>query len=194
MTGWPLDHIAVACADLVAGEAWLTRLLGAPAGGGGAHPLMGTHNRLWSLGPADYLELIAIDPAAPAPGRTRWFGLDGFAGPPRLAGWVVQAPDRTPAPEGSRWETAARGDLHWRITIAEDGRMPPNGLGPALIDWGAAPHPATRLPDHGLRLTRLALSHPAPFPLPTHDPRITLTRGPAAMTATLSTPTGPVTL
>lgn len=157
---FPLDHIAIACTDLAAGEAWLTARLGAAPDGGGAHPLMGTHNRLWRLGPADYLELIAIDPAAPAPFRPRWFGLDGFSGPPQVAGWVVQAPDATPAPPGSRWETASRGALSWRITIADSGVTAAGGTAPALIDWQGAPHPATRLPDRGLRLVRLTLTHP----------------------------------
>lgn len=203
---FPLDHIAIACTDLVAGEAWLTGLLGTAPDGGGAHPLMGTHNRLWRLGPADYLELIAIDPAAPAidraPGRARWFGLDGFSGPPRVAGWVVQAPDTTPAPPGSRWETASRGDLTWRITIADSGLTGADGTDPALIDWDNAPHPATRLPDRGLRLVRLALSHPdapdaeAPLSnlLPVADPRVTRHRGSPGMVATIATPEGEVTL
>lgn len=249
---FPLDHIAIACTDLAAGEAWLSARLGAAPDGGGAHPLMGTHNRLWRLGPADYLELIAIDPAAPAPSRARWFGLDGFSGPPQVAGWVVQAPDTTPAPPGSRWETASRGALSWRITIADSGVTAAGGTAPALIDWQGAPHPATRLPDRGLRLVRLTLSHPdapateaaqpdagqpdatqpeatqpdagpatarpaeapvfdarpagaaqsdslsadtgALIALTRADARITWRRGPCAMTVTIATPAGEVTL
>ncbi|WP_393939598.1 VOC family protein [Piscinibacter sakaiensis] len=55
--------------------------------GGGAHPHMGTHNRLLRLGDHCYLEVIAIDPAAPPPARARWFGLDRLApdAAPRLA-------------------------------------------------------------------------------------------------------------
>ena len=36
--------------------------LGATPAPGGHHPLMGTHNQLLSLGPGEYLEVIAIDP------------------------------------------------------------------------------------------------------------------------------------
>ena len=37
---------------------------------------MGTHNALIKLGPALYLEIIAIDPDGTAPPRPRWFELD----------------------------------------------------------------------------------------------------------------------
>ena len=196
---FPLDHVALACTDLKPGTAWLTEMLGVDPGGGGQHPLMGTHNRLWSLGPADYLELIAIDPTAPPPARPRWFGLDRLAGlpasaTPQVAGWVVQAPDTTPAPAGSRWETASRAGLEWRITIPDSGLMPPGGIAPALIDWGDAAHPASRLPDTGLRLLRLTLRHPTPLTLPTADPRIVMTTGAPALRATIATPRGEVTL
>ncbi|MFM7460122.1 MAG: VOC family protein, partial [Burkholderiales bacterium] len=60
-----LDHLVVGCADLARGAAWLERFLGVTLGPVGQHALMGTHNRLLSLGPDCYLELIAIDPAAP---------------------------------------------------------------------------------------------------------------------------------
>lgn len=48
---------------------------------------MGTHNLMLRLGDSSYLEIIAINPAAPAPGRPRWFALDRLAGDgsPRLA-------------------------------------------------------------------------------------------------------------
>jgi hypothetical protein len=49
---------------------------------------MGTHNRLLKLGEGFYLELIAIDPQAPPPGRPRWFGLDR-----------LELPVRPPAPD-----------------------------------------------------------------------------------------------
>lgn len=191
-----LDHIAIACRALDEGAAWLRDRLGVAPEGGGRHPLMGTHNRLLSLGPGEYLELIAIDPHAPVPGRPRWFGLDGFSGPPRVAGWVLRAPDGTPAPAGSAWETARRGDLSWRITIAGSGRMGGNGVVPALIDWGAAPHPAERLTDHGLRLGGLQLSGDgaADAARLADDPRITAVSGPEGLSATILTPRGEVVL
>jgi hypothetical protein len=56
---------------------------------------MGTHNLLVNLAsaafPRAYLEILAIDPDAPAPRRIRWFDLDqpamqqAIRGGPRLA-------------------------------------------------------------------------------------------------------------
>ena len=43
---------------------------------GGAHPGLGTHNALLSLGHHSYLEIIAPDPNQPTPPRPRPFGLD----------------------------------------------------------------------------------------------------------------------
>ena len=71
-----VDHLVVAAPDLDSGSAWLEAKFGARLAPGGCHAAMGTHNRLLRLGPTLYLELIAIDPAAPKPGRSRWFGLD----------------------------------------------------------------------------------------------------------------------
>ena len=75
-----LDHLVVAAASLEQGAAWCEATLGVVPGPGGVHATMGTHNRLLRIAteafPDAYLEIIAIDPAAPAPGRPRWFGLD----------------------------------------------------------------------------------------------------------------------
>ena len=46
---------------------------------------MSTHNHLMRLGNSAFLEVISIDPDAPAPARTRWFDLDDPAMRARLA-------------------------------------------------------------------------------------------------------------
>ena len=180
-----LDHVAIACRDLEASAAWLSARLGVTLEPGGKHPQMGTHNRLLSLGPGEYLELIAIDAAAPAPDRPRWFGLDGFDGPPCLAGWVMR---QTPlvAPEGTTITEASRGDLRWRITVPDNGQMPDSGAVPMRIDWGDGPHPSDSLQDKGVRLSRLSLPIQPPLP----DPR--LSRG--AFGVILTTPTAEIAL
>src|SRR3954469_7122628 len=71
-----LDHITVAARSLAQGLAYLRDALGVDLPYGGAHPRMATHNHLLRLGPALFLELIAIDPTAPPPARPRWFQLD----------------------------------------------------------------------------------------------------------------------
>jgi catechol 2,3-dioxygenase-like lactoylglutathione lyase family enzyme len=62
-----LDHLAIVAPDLDSGCAFVSRVLGVDLQPGGAHPRMGTHNRLLRLGPDTYLEVIAIDPSAQRP-------------------------------------------------------------------------------------------------------------------------------
>ena len=202
MIGLTLDHLVVACADLGAGTAWAEDALGATLAPGGRHAAMGTHNRLIGCGDS-YLEVIAVDPGAPAPGRPRWFGLDGFRGAPRLANWVCAADDLDAAlreaPPGTGTPLdLARGDLRWRMAIPADGRLPFDGAFPALIAWQGAAHPRDRLPDSGLRLTRLEIAHPDALALAEAlqpliaDPRVVIVTGPAkAMRATFDGPHGP---
>ncbi|WCR09494.1 VOC family protein [Paracoccus stylophorae] len=183
------DHLAIAARTLAEGAAWLQDRLGVALQPGGKHPSMGTHNMLVSLGPREYLELIAIDPDAPAPGRPRWFGLDDFDGPPRIAGWVIRQTPLT-APPGTRIAQASRGDLRWRITVPDAGQMAGAGAVPMRIDWGDGAHPCDSLPDQGLRLTGLTLRAPVPLSLPLDDARIAVATGPARLAARIATPTG----
>jgi len=197
-----LDHLAISAERLEDGVALVERRLGVPMAGGGQHPAMGTHNRLLSLGDL-YLEVIAVDPAATPPGRPRWFDLDRFSGPPRLTTWIVATDDMEAAlatgPQG--WGAAldlARGDYRWQMAVPGDGRLPFDGACPALIRWQGALHPAPALPDHGLRLSRLVVSHPQAAVLQAAlalaDPRVTFTPGPPGLSAVIDTPQGPVTL
>lgn len=168
-----IDHLVVAAADLDAGAAWLEAHLGVPLAPGGQHAAMGTHNRLLKLGPRRYLELIAIDPEAPAPGRPRWFGLDDaalkekIAERPRLIHWVARCDDiaaaaaACPEPPGDILDLA-RGDFRWRITVPVDGHLPGDGLIPSLIQWHSPAHPADKLPDRGCGLMKLEGFHPVP--------------------------------
>ena len=58
-----------------------------------------------------------------------------------------------------------RGDLQWRLTVAEDGHRPGRGLLPTLIEWSDARHPTERLPDSGVQLVTMAGEHPEPAPV-----------------------------
>lgn len=160
-----LDHIAIAATSLDEGSALVEATLEVPLAPGGEHPLMGTHNRLLSLGSDAYLEVIAINPAAPAPPHTRWFDLDRFAGAPRVRNWIARSDNLATAlaaaPAGSGEPLAlSRGDLAWTMAVPPDGRLPFDGCFPALIQWQGSAHPAPRLPDRGVRLTGLHLLHP----------------------------------
>ena len=197
-----LDHLAISAERLADGVAVIERLLGVPMARGGQHPAMGTHNRLLSLGDL-YLEVIAVDPDATPPDRPRWFDLDRFSGPPRLTTWIVATDEidatLTAGPPG--WGAPmqlARGDYRWQMAVPHDGRLPFDGTCPALIRWQGALHPAPALPDHGLRLHRLTVTHPqAPAlqaALALDDPRVTFAPGRPGLQAVIDTPKGPVAL
>ncbi len=196
------DHLAVSAAALDEGAAAVEAALGVALSPGGKHPHMGTHNRLLSLGPGLYLEVIAIDPEAPAPGRPRWFDLDNFVGPPRPTNWIARCADLeaevAASPPGTGMvQDLARGDFRWRMAIPEDGRLPFDGAFPALIQWQGGLHPADRLPDAGCRLERLVLLHPEAEALRAalagrvSEPRVVVEPGPQkAIIARIATPHG----
>jgi hypothetical protein len=159
-----IDHLAVVAGRLEEGVAAVEGLLGVPMAGGGKHAPMGTHNRLISLGDL-YLEVIAVDPDAPLPGRPRWFDMDSFSGPPRLTNWVAACDDLAAevavGPPGIGVPVSlSRGDYRWQMAVPPDGRLPFGGAFPALIRWEGTAHPAPALPDLGLRLIRLEIGHP----------------------------------
>lgn len=197
-----LDHLAVSATRLAEGAAAVEAALGVPLSPGGVHPHMGTHNRLLSLGPGLYLEVIAVNPDAAPPGRPRWFDLDRFAGPPRLTNWIARCDDLAAevarAPQGTgAVHDLARGDFRWRMAIPDDGRLPFDGAFPALIEWQGSLHPADRLPDRGCRLRRLTLVHPSPADLRRAlagriaDPRIAVEEGGGMrLRAEIDTPAG----
>ena len=156
--GLILDHLAVACTDLAEGTAWVESQLGVKMQPGGQHLRYGTHNTLLGLGDI-YLEVIAPDPeVAPSDGR-RWFGLDDFQGPPRLANWICQTTHFDPIAGPPM--ALARGDLRWQLTVPEDGTLPFGGAYPTLIKWAdGTRHPVQQLDDSGCRLTQLTIHHP----------------------------------
>ena len=180
-----VDHLVVLAADLESGILWSERVLGMTPGPGGAHPLMGTHNRLLQIAgprfPDAYLEIIAIDPSV-RPQRAaplaRWFDFDDPAlqddlrrRGPQLAHWVARTDslqscvsewlglgiDRGPALEASRM--TPQGLLSWRITVRDDGQRLFDGCLPTLIEWGDV-HPAHTMAASGLVIEQLHLTHP----------------------------------
>ena len=161
---------------------------------------MSTHNQLLGLGDL-YLEVIAINPAAPTPPHPRWFDLDHFSGRPRLTNWIANCDDLDTAlthlPGSGVPVDLARGDLRWRMAVPPDGRLPFDGAHPALIQWQGAAHPAQRLPDVGVRLRRVEIATPDHATLnPTlagllRDPRLVIVPGPdLTIRAEFDTPHG----
>nr|WP_277624088.1 VOC family protein [Undibacterium sp. TS12] len=167
MLSCEIDHITITAPDLTSGAAYVETLLGIAPQAGGEHPRMGTHNMFVRLGSALFLEIIAINPAAPRPGRSRWFALDALKpdSKPRLSNWVARTPDiRAALSQTQEYlgdiEAMSRGDNHWLITIPQDGSLPFDGIAPALIEWHTARHPATGMQDFGMSLLKLELLHP----------------------------------
>jgi len=219
-----LDHLVIYATRLDEGVAWCEATLGITPGPGGAHSLMGTHNRLIKVEsaafPRAYVEIIAIDPSATptrGPGTKRWFDMDEPAlrekislHGPQLVHWVASVPDVSSA--SAAWRmlgidrgpalTASRqtpgGLLQWQITVREDGQRLLDGTLPTLIQWGEV-HPADTMPDSGVTLLTFQLQHPQGELLQAALQGIGLPRpevhtGPAQLVAVLQTPKGRVTV
>lgn len=189
MTAHPLrlDHLVVSARTLDEGTQYVADVLGAQPAGGGAHPLMRTHNRLLNLWGGAYLEVIAVDPHADtayeaAPGaapRPRLFALDDAAtrarleAGPYLSHWVVRVdrPKHLPTWQAQYPQRIppivplTRGDFAWGLSVPEDGAFPTwqgvgDGVLPSLIQWDTARHPSAVLPDSGIALKALKALHP----------------------------------
>ena len=156
--------------------------------------------------------------------KKRWFDMDdaalqaAVAMEPRLVHFVAntddiqaaraalkaQGIDRGPAVEASRH--LRKGRLEWKITVRDDGQRLFDGALPSLIQWGksgaAEPlrlHPRNSLPRSGVTLQSMAVTHPTAAKLQAAYDAIgltgvSLTEGPANITASLHTPKGLVTL
>jgi Glyoxalase-like domain len=211
-----VDHLVVAAATLEQGVAWCEATLGVTPGPGGQHALMGTHNRLVNIAsagfPHSYLEIIAIDPAAPPPGRARWFGLDDAALQAHiaLAPQLVHMVARSAMLDMHRWglitvghqpgnpvkagrDTPA-GRLEWQILLRDDGALLCGGALPTLIQWDGV-HPAQNMAPAGVALQALSLHG-----LPPRAREVLRLRGVGhresgrALRAVLGTPRGDVVL
>ena len=187
---------SVVAALLVANSA-----LGVKMAGGGMHKGYGTHNRLLSLGPETYLEVIAPNPEEPAPEHARMFDMDRFDAAPSLSAWVLRVKSASAAmalaPAGMGELLAlSRGDFRWLFSFPPAGRLPFAGAFPALIEWRSL-HPAPALPETGCRLERLEIQHPEAGQLGAalerllDEPRLRLRRAPEfSMRARIATPQG----
>lgn len=170
------DHGVFAVQDLSVGQEYWQDKFGFQLPVGGQHPRMGTHNLLTATGQNQFLEMIAIDPQAPAPSQPRWFNLDDSIQHQRSAvpsplTWVVATDDIAQAVEAAKQAgfpvgniiEMTRGDLRWLITVRPDGKLVENGCFPILIEWprGLA-HPAGQMTDCQIRYQVIRLCHPQP--------------------------------
>ena len=216
-----VDHLVVTACSLEEGVSWCEATLGVTPGPGGRHDFMGTHNRLLAIGghafPDAYLEIIAIDPQAPAPAHPRWFDLDSPAlrqriatHGPQLTHFVARVPDVAGAARALRAlgqepgevrpasRMTPRGELRWQITVRDDGARLFDGALPTLIEWGPV-HPTQDMAPCGIRLESLQAHHPAHEKLAAAFMAIGLGdvqthAGEPGLAAALHTPKGRVTL
>ena len=213
MTAAALDHLVVATPTLEAGAAWCEATFGVAPSAGGKHPQMSTHNRVLKVSsdtfPDVYVEIIAVDPDAPPPGRKRWFGLDDLdlSAGPRLIHLVA----RSTMLDMHRWglinvglhpgdpihasRATPQGTLSWQILVPEDGSVSCGGALPTLIQWQGR-HPTAGMADSGVTLEALAL-HGVPDRardvLRLRGVSVTADAGPA-LSARFHTPRGEITI
>ena len=202
-----IDHFTVGTHDLAAGQAALQQSLGLAVPNGSKHDAMSTHNSVCQSGNESFFEMIAVDPEAPNPGRTRWFTLDNpatqdhIALRPRALCWVVNTSDLDAVVAASPIDLGEvvdfqRGDRTWRLTVPKDGSLPEGGTVPAFIEWSPGPHPSSGQQDIGLNLNEVRLTHPDPEHLRgilkalQVDHLATVQEGPLGLSFDITTPSG----
>lgn len=215
-----IDHLVVAADSLERGLQWCEATLGVVPDRGGEHPLMGTHNKVMRIAtgayPRCYLEIIAIDASAKRPAHARWFDLDdpvlqdAVHSQPRLIHFVASTGDGAAALKALKQSGIDRGPLvpverptpagmlRWQISVRADGQRLFYGALPTLIEWGPL-HPADSMPDSGVTLQALRVSHPRPADVQAAHSAIgllgvTVEAGPPNLAATLQTPQGVVVI
>jgi hypothetical protein len=165
-----IDHLVLAVPSLDAGITHVHGLTGVAPVRGGAHPGVGTHNALLSLGAPSYLEVIAADPDQPGVAR-RGFGLDEPPTEPRLVAFAVGTTDIDATVAALRDAGHAVADpfamtrrrpdgteLAWRLAMLDDHV---GGAHPFLIEWSEGSSPAGDSPVGG-RLVALRGGDPDP--------------------------------
>jgi hypothetical protein len=167
------DHLLWAAPDLAAGSAACAAATGVEPTVGGSHPGFGTRNRLASLGPGAFFEVISVDPAQTTMGPRA----ERIAAMPRPAilTFAVQTDDLDDAqrraatagleipPPVSMSRTRPDGvKLAWTILYLQH---PVYGEAvPFIIDWQGSPHPSSTTPT-GCTLKSLTVLQPDPGPL-----------------------------
>ena len=170
-----LDHLLIGAPVLEQGIDWLEEKTGVRAMVGGSHPGLGTWNALVSLGPDQYIEIIAPDPAQPAADTFYVPGLRNFKAP-RVTTWAARGKDLAggllsslspglvcePARAGERVRPdGAR--LAWRLAFPRQRRYGVfDGALPFLIEWESLSHHPGRSAPPGLAFRDMRFRHPEP--------------------------------
>jgi len=164
-----IDHVILGVNDLERGIEELERLTGVRAVFGGAHPGRGTQNALISLGGAQYLEILAPNPADGSPA---WISeLESLASLTPV-GWAARGEDLPALQQSLRSQGVTTGEVRPGERKRPDGSRlawrtleltsPSSDPLPFLIEWDAATaHPSSTSPA-GCKLTGFTLEDPAP--------------------------------
>jgi hypothetical protein len=168
-----VDHLMFGASDLDGGISHVEKLTGVRAVFGGQHPNRGTHNALLSLGPRQYLEIIAPDPAqAQLPVTEPRVPLLKSLARPRLLTWSagtrnIEAVEKGLVSAGFKSSGIVPGSrkrpdgrmLQWKSLAAlEQG----DDVVPFFVEWAKdSAHPAGDSPK-GCDLVELRLEHPDP--------------------------------
>jgi len=205
-----LDHLLLGVSDLDYGIKWVEERTGVRPAIGGSHPGRGTRNALMALGPKQYLEVIAPDPAQ----KTFMFQIDvRTLKEPRVITWAAATSDADAVAAGAKAAgvaaigpsdgSRARPDgkmLKWR-SVGILGKLAVGVVDPIpfFIHWAPDTiHPSQDSP-RGCELKALRIAHPKPSDVMTLlkavgiDSDVT-TAAEAAIHATLNTPKGVVEL
>ena len=159
-----LDHIVITAPMLGAGVHWLETALGVSMSGGGAHLGRGTHNKLLSLGPDTYLEVIAANPDDTQVEMARMYDLDNQPTDIGLTNWAISSNSISDAMAAAPTEMGdiaqlSRGANRWLMSAPKDGKLPFDEAFPGFLEWQTPP-PAPLMPDVGCRLIKLEITHP----------------------------------
>jgi hypothetical protein len=163
------DHLVVGIRSLSEGVGQFARLTGITAAAGGVHPRRGTENALVSLGPGEYVEIIAPQPKAElSESDAKLRTMDRMT----IVAWAVAVDNadaamevlhaagfKTTAPQhGSR--VAPSGErLEWEVFKLSDATI---GGAPFFIEWGSTTtHPSMTAPS-GCARERFRIQAPAP--------------------------------
>jgi Glyoxalase-like domain len=169
-----LDHLTVIAPSLAEGVSHVRACLDLDVPFGQRHAYMGTSNHLLQLGDAVYLEIVAVDPEADAPGRRRWFGLDDqqkvrsdWDQGRRLRSWVArtEAIDAILADYGDIFGEKVSFpavNSSFDFAIPSDGALPRDGAVPSIIDRRGRPRSMAAIANLGARLRSFTLEHPEP--------------------------------
>jgi hypothetical protein len=170
-----LDHLLIGAPTLESGIRWLEERTGVRAAAGGSHPGLGTWNALASLGPRQYIEIIAPDPEQAGVDTFYVPGLRDFEAP-RVTTWAARGEGLAKRSAASlpgdfscaaaRQGTRLRPDgtrLAWTLLFPRHRRHDLfDGALPFFIEWESHEHHPGNSAPKGLALRALRFSHPEP--------------------------------